>query len=124
MRARMAVPSALSPLLLAAAVVIGLSLLPAAAAVVQTDDFPTLTGPYLGQKPPGRSPEVLAPGIVAFGHASVTISNNGTEIYWADDRIYLTRYENDRWTRPEPPPFSPEDAHDDGPKLSPDNRKL
>lgn len=106
------------------ALAIGLSLQLAAAGVVQADDFPTLTGPYLGQKPPGRSPELFAPGIVASGHASVTISNDGTEIYWADDRIYLTRYESGRWTKPEPLPFSTEDTHDDSPKLSPDNRKL
>jgi hypothetical protein len=95
-----------------------------AAAVVQADDFPTLTGPYLGQKLPGRSPEIFAPGIVASTHASVTISNDGTEIYWSDERIYVARYESDRWTRPEPLPFSLEDANDDGPKLSPDNQKL
>lgn len=28
-------------------------------------DFPVLTGPYLGQKPPGMKPEVFAPGIVS-----------------------------------------------------------
>jgi hypothetical protein len=28
------------------------------------DDFPVLTGPYLGQKPPGKTPELFAPGFV------------------------------------------------------------
>jgi hypothetical protein len=28
----------------------------------QQRDFPKLTGPYLGQKPPGMMPEVFAPG--------------------------------------------------------------
>jgi len=28
------------------------------------DDFPVLKGPYLGQKPPGMTPELFAPGIV------------------------------------------------------------
>ena len=29
------------------------------------DEFPRLTGPYLGQKPPGLIPEMFAPGIVS-----------------------------------------------------------
>jgi hypothetical protein len=28
------------------------------------DDFPVLKGPYLGQKPPGKLPEALAPSII------------------------------------------------------------
>jgi hypothetical protein len=31
------------------------------------NDFPKLTGPYLGQKPPGMKPEIFAPGIVSTG---------------------------------------------------------
>ena len=31
----------------------------------QQSDFPKLTGPYLGQKPPGKTPEIFAPGIVS-----------------------------------------------------------
>ena len=34
---------------------------------VQKDDFPVLRGPYLGQKPPGMTPEIFAPGIVSTG---------------------------------------------------------
>lgn len=89
-----------------------------------TEDFPVLAGPYLGQKPPGRMPEPFAPGIVSSGHGSVTISADGTEIYWADDRIYVTRLENGRWTEPRALPFSLTGEQDDGPKLSPDGRTL
>ena len=85
--------------------------------------FPKLSGPYLGQKPPGRTPELFAPGIVTSQHASVTISNDGKEIYWSNDRIYVTKLEGGRWTKPEAAPFS-RDEGGDGPKLSPDNRKL
>ena len=28
-------------------------------------DFPKPTGPYLGQKPPGMTPEIFAPGIIS-----------------------------------------------------------
>jgi len=31
----------------------------------QQTDFPKLTGPYLGQKPPGMTPELFGPGIVS-----------------------------------------------------------
>ncbi|TFH39035.1 MAG: hypothetical protein E4G95_02190, partial [Bacteroidia bacterium] len=27
--------------------------------------FPELTGPYLGQKPPGMKPEIFAPGVLS-----------------------------------------------------------
>jgi hypothetical protein len=30
--------------------------------------FPHLEGPYLGQQPPGKIPELFAPGIVSTGH--------------------------------------------------------
>jgi len=33
----------------------------------QRDEFPILKGRYLGQKPPGMTPEVFAPGIVSTG---------------------------------------------------------
>ncbi len=34
----------------------------------QQGDFPRLTGPYLGQKPPGTVPELFAPGIISKGY--------------------------------------------------------
>jgi len=45
----------ISCLLLAAAIPIG----------VQHTDFSKLTGSYLGQKPPGKIPEIFAPGIIS-----------------------------------------------------------
>ena len=33
-------------------------------------DFPVLKGPYLGQKPPGMTPELFAPGIVSVNKYS------------------------------------------------------
>jgi len=86
-------------------------------------DFPKLTGPYLGQKPPGMTPEPFAPAIVKSGHSSLTISNDGKEIYWAAEGIYFTKHENGRWTKPEVLPFTREEDGD-GPKLSPDDQKL
>ena len=33
--------------------------------LAQDDDFPKLTGSYLGQQPPGMTPEIFAPGLVS-----------------------------------------------------------
>lgn len=80
-----------------------------------------LTGPYLGQKLPGTTPEIFAPGIVASQHASVTISRDGKEIYWSVGRIYVTTCKNGLWTKPEAVPFTRNEGGD-GPKLSPDEQ--
>lgn len=42
-----------------------LSLLAAMPAAAQ-EEWPTLSGPYLGQEPPGMSPEVYAPGLISL----------------------------------------------------------
>jgi hypothetical protein len=101
-------------------VLILLSILVAAAAAQSPDK---LTGPYLGQKLPGRAPVLFAPGVVASDHASVTISRDGGEIYWSNGRIYFSTLKNGVWTKPETAPFT-RDEGGDGPKLSPDDRKL
>ena len=31
----------------------------------KTNDWPVLKGPYIGQKPPGMTPEIFAPGIIS-----------------------------------------------------------
>jgi len=49
--------------------------------------FPELTGPYMGQKPPGDKPEMFMPGIVSGpyrAHGTITFSPDGKEVYWAD----------------------------------------
>jgi cytohesin len=46
--------------------------------------FPVLTGPYLGQKPPGEEPEIFAPGIVStmgMQHGPAVFSSDGREVY-------------------------------------------
>jgi len=35
-------------------------------AAAPAEEWPTLKGPYLGQKPPGMTPEVFAPGIISL----------------------------------------------------------
>jgi hypothetical protein len=45
------------------------------------DYFPVLKGPYLGQKPPGMTAEIFAPGIIStenFGEAGGAFAKNGS----------------------------------------------
>lgn len=51
------------------------------------DDFPILRGPYLGQKPPGETPEIFAAEILSeYEHAFCSIfSPCGHEFYFVAD---------------------------------------
>lgn len=78
-------------------------------------DFPVLKGPYLGQTPPGKIPEIFAPGIISYGfhEFGISFSPDGKEILYltADNNyrqktlIYLRRKDN-TWSSPEIAPFS------------------
>ena len=66
---------------------------------------------YFGQNPPGVKPEIFAPGIISgLGriHCFPTFSENLKEIYWMTipPKIFLSKYENNKWTEPETPVFS------------------
>ncbi len=74
---------------------------------------PNLNLQYLGQKPPGLTPELFAPDIIATGYyeRDITFSPNGTEIFYGilTDRnvtILYTRLEGNKWTEPEIAPFT------------------
>jgi len=103
----------------------------------QQDDFPVLKGPYLGQKPPGMTPEVFAPGIVSSEHqehSSLSISPDGKEMWWSRWRlphdldkypqvIIFIKVENCKWSQPRVAPFSGK-YRDGGPALSHDGNKI
>ena len=79
----------------------------------QKDDFPVLKGPYLGQKPPGMTPKIFAPGIVSTGFIEqfAYFTPNGKELYWllrgAPHTVILFMKENKgRWTKPHVAHFS------------------
>ncbi len=90
-------------------------LLAARGADRSTSRFPVLEGDYLGQRAPGREPEVFAPGIVGGHfqlHSAVVFSPDGSEAYWNEmvprttpgsgaDRTLVSRRVNGRWTYPE-----------------------
>jgi hypothetical protein len=76
-------------------------------------DFPVLKGPYLGQKPPGMTAEIFAPGIVSTEHSEFcsVFSPDGNEFYWSLSgapypAIVVMRQNNGRWSKPEIVPFS------------------
>lgn len=86
----------------------------AATTYPRQSDFPKLSGPYLGQKSPGMTPEIFAPGIISrpdsheFG---CTFSSDGKEFYYTSGRgalseIWCSRVENGVWTPPEQVKFS------------------
>jgi len=92
-----------------------LFVLVAASLFVQQTDFPKLTGPYLGQKPPGLTPEILAPGILSrfsMLHGKLVFSPDGLETFWTcnaapvQSRWTARQTPQGIWTAPEPSFFS------------------
>lgn len=73
-------------------------------------DFPRLTGPYLGQRPPGLVPEIFAPGTISlaeFIEFKGSFSPDGQEYYFyrhslpkVVPKLFFTKVENGRWTEP------------------------
>lgn len=79
----------------------------------EKDDFPVLIGPYIGQKPPGLTPQLFAEGIVSTGASEFgsTFTPDGQEFYYAISgipvqAIAFMKFQNGRWTRPQVPIFS------------------
>jgi Tol biopolymer transport system component len=71
--------------------------------------FPVLEAPYLGQKPPGDTSEIFAPGIVStkdFDEYGCTFSPDGKEFYFSRRKgsynvtILVTKQSDHGWTNP------------------------
>jgi Tol biopolymer transport system component len=103
----------------------------------QQGDFPKLTGPYLGQKPPGMTPEVFAPGIVSVNcplHGSPVFTPDGKELYWSampgdgckqkTDEIVFMNEINGFWARPSVVSFASTFWDSDDPCISPDGKRI
>ena len=77
-------------------------------------DFPILKGPYLGQKPPGTTPELFAPGIVSTGldELNSVFSPDGGEFYFCvrnitnTAAIFQMKREKGFWSEPRLLPFA------------------
>lgn len=105
-------------------------------AVCQTSqqDFPVLKGPYLGQEPPGPSPEIFAPGIVSTEkawEAAVSFSPDGKELFFTrredirgtENRIMYSELSDGKWTPPRLAPFA-RDITEYEAFISPDGKKI
>lgn len=78
-------------------------------------DKAALTGPYLGQIPPGSDPALFAPGIISdgFNNRDIAMLPDGSEIYYAVNMrgfdlstIMVVRQVNGEWNNPEVAPFA------------------
>ena len=92
--------------------------------------FADLTGPYLGQAPPGLDPVPFAEGLIQFSHSSICISPDGAEIYWAareegpmSSRIVVSRRLEEGWSEPAQA-FPDSVSQSDCPVISPDGQKM
>mgnify|MGYP001189029560 CR=1 FL=1 len=83
-------------------------------------DLSKFSGPYLGQKPPGTTPE---PFNVPSQIGGPVFSPDGNELIFRESsgrpRLVISRLENGRWTEPRAAGFSGGDLN-----YSPDGRKL
>jgi Tol biopolymer transport system component len=102
-------------------------------ASAQQIDFPRSTEPYLGHKPPGSIPEVLAPDIISIENGKEfkpTISPDGKEIFFMrrtpnkrNDCIYYSKVENGVLINPLRASFS-YNCFEGQPTFSPDGKRL
>jgi hypothetical protein len=83
---------------------------------------------YLGQKPPGSTPVVFAPGTISKGniHSRLEISPDGREMFWNtvdmktfSTRILTVRQVDGKWSDPQAPSFAME-GDTQGAVFSPD----
>ncbi|MBU1011803.1 MAG: hypothetical protein KKG99_02255 [Bacteroidetes bacterium] len=84
-------------------------LLVTATTQAQEKEFPKLTGPYLGQKPPGMIPEIFAPDLISSTNHSEccrAISKDGREIFFvrkleSEEKIFIMKDNGNGWSKPE-----------------------
>lgn len=70
------------------------------------NEFPVLEGSYFGQKPPGLTPEVFAPGVVSINgryEYGLSFSPDLDELYFSGQKeggtgaIFFSKLENKKW---------------------------
>ncbi|MFC1726133.1 hypothetical protein ACFL4T_10940, partial [candidate division KSB1 bacterium] len=77
----------------------------------ENNSLTDLSGPYLGQTPPGTSPVKFAEGIISTGRDwGITFSPDGKECFFTRNTgrpsILTCKEENGKWTRPAAASFS------------------
>jgi hypothetical protein len=97
--------------------------------------FPKLTGPYLGQTPPGITPEIFAPRIISSDtllEMGCAWMHDGKEFYFSRSEtseissnwaIWVVRQKGDSWLEPEIASFSGV-YRDFAPFITPDGQYL
>lgn len=92
----------------------------------QSDNFPVLKGPYLGQKPPGMTPEIFSPDVIstASNEHGCAFSPKGEEFYFTRiindiPTIMCTKKVKSIWSTPKAVSFSG-NYLDRLPQMSPD----
>jgi len=115
---------------------IGFLLLVAASIMTaQQPDLKKLSSPYLGQKPPGLTPELFAPGTISrpdyFEHSAAIFSPDLREVYWSakpndkrDYKIYFMKMVDGIWLQPKIASFCQENEYYQQFALAPDGEKL
>jgi len=95
----------------------------------EQDDFPVFSGPYLGQKPPGMTPKIFAPGIISTRYSEVkaVFTLDGKELFYqlwgAPFPVILTTKEvAGHWTKPRIASFSGQTI--EGYNITPDGKKM
>lgn len=99
----------------------------------QKTNFPKLTGPYLGQKPPGMTPKIFSPGIISTDafEFSISFSPDGRALIFTrrpefskpGNRLIYMEEKDGIWTKPQLAPFA-EDCTEFEPFISPDGKKV
>ena len=78
-----------------------------------SETSPAVAGDYFGQEPPGKTPEVFAPGFISTDQKQLNsvFTPDGKEFYFATREdgnytILFTRQDNGSWTKPRVASFS------------------
>jgi Tol biopolymer transport system component len=100
----------------------------------QSTQFSELNGPYLGQTPPGKDPELFAPGAISTGlyTRDVAMTPDGKEFYYCVAvgnfgyaTILHTKMKDNTWTEPEVVPYMENpNVMNFEPCISPDGQKF
>ncbi|MCP4723663.1 MAG: hypothetical protein GY863_01430 [bacterium] len=101
----------------------------------QISDFPVLKGQYLGQRLPGKIPQIFAPNIIGtldYEGCAVFLKDNNTIVFnrlarndtdFTFIQIYEMKHINGIWTPPSPVEFQ-KGARDDNFTAAPDGKTL
>lgn len=97
---------------------------------LKKEDFPILKGPYLGQKPPGMTPELFAPGIISTEKREFcsVFSPDGKEFFFSRKHgdilmMHFSQQINGKWTKPQAFPYNDGTFNGDM-NFSPDGKRL